>query len=143
MKTFYVIRDAQRSMPGGLRLVTTMCLILSALLPAAILPVGEYRVNGIPASFAEFWRCGAGIIVALVGLLFVVLAYGFIRARPWARHLAVLACWSLVGVAVFDGPGLTLDVVVAFFGFGCLPSWYFYFRRPVKEYFGIGRLRSP
>lgn len=124
-------------MPGGIRLVTASSMMFTLFLPAAILPVGEHFVNGNRVAFLEFWQSGGGLLFALIGVAAFVLAYGLIRARRWARHLVVGLSWSLVVVTIIGQPGFSLDLAGAFLIFGCLPTWYFYFSRPVAQYFGL------
>ena len=137
MKILHAIVSAFRKMPSGVRFVTALSMMFTLLLPAAILPVGEHFVDGDRVAFAEFWRSGGGFLFAFIGVAALLLAYGMVRARRWARHFVVFLSWSLVVVTIFGWRGFSLDVVAAFLMFGCLPTWYFYFRRPVKEYFGF------
>jgi len=100
-------------------------------------PIGEHFVDGSRASFAEFWRTGGGVFFALIGIAAGTLSYGLVRARRWSRHLVVGLGWLLVMVTIVGWRGVSAEVVLAFLLFGCLPSWYFYFCRPVREYFGF------
>ena len=124
-------------MPGGVRLVTAISLMLTLLLPAACVPTGNYFVNGSRVSFLEFWRSGGGVLFAFVGVVAIVLSYGLLRARRWSRHFVVGLGWLLVVVTIIRWREFSSDVVFAILIFGCWPSWYFYFRRPVREYYGF------
>ena len=124
-------------MPEGIRYFSLASLLLMLCLPAAILPFGEFFVQGDRVSFAEFWHSGGGIIFLMVGVVGAVLFYGFVMARPWVRHLAVVLGWASV-VATFVGwQGFTTEVAFSFVMLGCFPTWYLYFRRPVQVYFGV------
>ncbi|MCX6924446.1 MAG: hypothetical protein NT154_14710 [Verrucomicrobia bacterium] len=127
---------AMRRMPKGLRTATGLSLLMTLFLPAAFLPVGEHFVNGDRVSFTEFWHRGGGIAFATIGLLSLVLSYGFIMARGWARPLALVTGWAVVFTTWVGWQGFTLEVALGLLFFGCLPTWYFYFRQPVREYFG-------
>jgi hypothetical protein len=74
-----------QKMPIGLRVATTMSLLSIMFLPIAFLPFGEHQIDGIHVSFAEFWQRGGGPVFAGIGLIGVLLSYGFIRARRWIR----------------------------------------------------------
>jgi hypothetical protein len=137
MKIFGAIISAFRRMPDGVRFVTALSMMFTLLLPATILPGGEYFVDGDRVDFAEFWRSGGGFLFAFIGVVGFVLAYGLVRARRWALHLVVGLSWSLVVVTIVDWRGFSAEAIAAFLMFGCLPTWYFYFRRPVRKYFGF------
>ena len=129
-------------MPRGLRLATGLCLIFTLFIPSAFLPFGEHWVNGVHVSFSEFWRQGGGPAFVGVGVISMLFAYGFIRARRWIRPVAVIFGWGLVIWIITSDRRLSFDVAIPFFMFGCLPTWYLYYRRSVREYFGvIGRGR--
>ncbi|HTJ00219.1 MAG TPA: hypothetical protein VL527_15155 [Dongiaceae bacterium] len=138
MELFRAIKAAFRRMPQGVCYVTWGAMMLALFLPLAFLPGGETFVNGNRVSYAEFWRSGGGFLLAGIGVIGLILAYGLIRARRWARHLTVILCWFLVGSTIPDWRSFSPDVVGGFFIFGCLPTWYFYFRRSVREYFDPG-----
>jgi hypothetical protein len=137
MEILRAIISAFRRMPNGVRFVTALSMMFTVFLPVPILPVGEHFVDGDRVAFAEFWRSGGGFLFAFIGIAAIVLAYGLVRARRWARHLVVGLSWSLVVITVFGWRRFSLDVVAAFLMFGCLPTWYFYFRPPVRKYFGF------
>jgi len=137
MKILHIIFAAFRKMPQGLRFASLVSLLLAFCLPAAVLPIGEFFVQGDRVSFAEFWHRGGGIIFLLVGLVSAMLFYGFVMARRWARHLAVAFGWFAVAATFIGWQGFTLDVVFAFLIFGGLPTWYLYCRQPVRDYFGV------
>lgn len=136
MEIFRAIISAFRKMPTGVRYVTGFSMLYTLLLPAAILPIGKTFVNSSQVSFAEFWSSGGGFLFAGIGVYAVVLSYGLLRACRWARHLVVVSGWSVVVATIVGWRGLSADVLAAFLMFGFLPSWYFYFRPSVREYFG-------
>lgn len=140
MELFYTIRSSLRRMPYGLRNITCLCLVFTLFLPAAFLPFGEHSIDGVQVSFTEFWERGGGPLVAGIGVTCGVLAYGFIRARRWVRPLAVLPGFLLaVIVLLFERP-FNAEVIAAVLFFGCLPMWYLYRRRPVRDYFSPDRV---
>lgn len=122
-------------MPSGVRCVTALALISTSLLAAAVPPIGEHFVDGDRVAFAEFLRSDGSFLFAFIGVTAIVLAYGLIRARRWARHLVVGLGWSLVVTTVIEWRGFSLEAVWAFLTLGCLPTWYFYSYRPVRDYF--------
>jgi hypothetical protein len=137
MKIVATIILAFRRMPGGIRFVTGLSLVLATCLPLAVLPGGEIFINGSRVSYSEFWRSGGGLIMACLGVLGWLLFYSLIMARPWARHLAVSLGWVIVVGGIFDWQSFNVETIWALICFGLLPTWYFYFRQSVKVYFGV------
>lgn len=124
-------------MPKGLRLATMLSLIFTLFLPVAFIPFGRHSVDGVDVLFAEFWRRGGGPIFVCIGAISVLFAYGFIRACRWIRPVVVVLGWCLVILAIVDDHQFSVDLVIMFLFSGCLPVWYLYFRRPVRDYFGV------
>lgn len=137
MRLFHVIKSALQKMPYGLRVATALSLIFTLFLPAAFIPFGRHSVNGVDVSFAEFWRRGGGIVFVCIGVISILFAYGFIRARRWIRPVVVALGLGLVILTVVDRLRFSEDMFVVFLLCGCLPVWYLYFSRSVREYFGV------
>lgn len=127
-----------QNMPKGLRVVTGMCMIFTLFFPMAFVPFGTCMIDGAPVSFSEFWRRGGGPLFMVTGIVCALLAYGFIYARRWVRPLALAFGWSLVVISILHDPTFSTDLLIVVLLFGCLPAWYLYFRRPVRDYFDAG-----
>jgi len=102
-----------------------------------------HSVNGVQVSFAEFWRQGGGPVFVGIGLVSILIAYGFIRKQRWARPIAVAIGWAMMALNIIGiienctlTPNAVVQLALSFLFGGCLPIWYLYFRHMVKEYFG-------
>jgi hypothetical protein len=123
-------------MPEGLRWASGVLLLLTGSLLIAVLPHGEQLVEGDRQAFAEFMLHGGRMLPLTVGSVSAVLVYGFIRARAWSRHLALISGWAVTICSLLSWQGLTLSSVWVLLCFGCMPIWYLYFRPSVRKYFG-------
>jgi len=113
-----------------------MCFAFFLFLPLSLIRVGDFRINGQPVTFEEFWHRGGGPIFFAAGILFPIAGYGFVRAQNWSRYL-------------FSGLHITIPVISLFFWGGdylgeCWGfAWaafviYYLFRvTSVREYFGV------
>ncbi|MEQ1802450.1 MAG: hypothetical protein ABL989_11040 [Gammaproteobacteria bacterium] len=131
---FNAMKAAIAGMPTGLALITLGCLAFSVFAPVSLLPVGTYRIDGVPVSFADFWRRGGGPLEFSLGVVCGSLAYGFIRARRWSRPLFVLAMALLALPGALSGPAQTEALVTGICLSG-LAYWYVFHRRTVRQYF--------
>lgn len=139
MKLFTAIINAFRQMPWGLRLVTGCCLWTSLAIPFISVPLPTvYSYNGEDVSWFEFWRRGGGPIVFGIGCFAAIMAYGLIRARRWSRVLfissvAVFLICNILANGHDRGAVIVVSVLMM------LPLvWYFFYRKPVREYFRGG-----
>jgi hypothetical protein len=122
-------------MPIGIRLITGLCLLMSVFLLVAFLPFGDFAIDDTPVSFAEFWRRGGGLVFCVTGATFAFLAYGFIRARRWARFVFIIAGCAITLKAFLDDRELKPDNIIVFLVMVAVPVWYLFFRRSVTDYF--------
>jgi hypothetical protein len=135
MKHFPVAFAAIRRMPGGIRIAALFFLLLAVGLPATSLPNGEQFFTGDKQAAAEFLRHGGRVLFLVVGSVSALLFYGFVRARRWARHLALISGWAVTVASFLSWRSLTLEFVWVLLCFGCVPVWYLYFRPSVRAYF--------
>jgi len=142
MKLLHNLFAAFQSMPGGLRYATLTCSLLALSgLTLAVSPNGGWFLEGNRVGYGKFWHQGGGVLFAVAGLWSAMLVYGFVRARRWARPAAVVFGWLTVLASFIGWQIFTLDVALAVLLFGCWPTWYFYGRQPVRDYFGISHER--
>ncbi len=135
MKIFHTTVSSFRRMPEGLRITSLGLIVLTFCLPFAIPSIGLHFVNGDRASFVEFLHRGGSALFLVIGSLSASLFYGFVMARHWSRHLAVVSGWAIVVGHFIGWQRINLATIFAFLTFGCLPVWYFYFCQPVRAYF--------
>ena len=126
-------------MPFGVRQISICCILLATFLPLTLLPGGEVYINGDRVSYFEFWQRGGAFLMLAIEVVCIVLCHGLVAARKWVRPLIVFSGWALlIIVGIWGDEGLSLGFVWGVFLFGLLPTWYFYFRNSVKNYFGAG-----
>jgi hypothetical protein len=120
-------------MPKALRWLAIMCFAFGLFLPLALVPAGGHYINGVAVTFAEFWRRGGGPVFFVAGIVFPLIGYGFIRARNWSRYLyvGIHVAW---GISFLSGSPIDALVVLAW---ATLTGYYLFWRRNVREYFGV------
>jgi hypothetical protein len=135
--------------PFAIRILTwfaalaSMGMFLSILF--AILDVGPHLMGGERVTRSE-WLDIAAPLVAVIGCLMALIAYGLGAGRPWSRHLVmtifilIIAYASALGaVNMLRHTSMWHAIVNASF-FGCVAAWYFYFNPNVVAYFrGLAR----
>jgi len=113
-------------------------MYLSILL--AILHIGPYIMGGERVTRSE-WLHIAAPLVAVIGILTALIAYGFAGRKRWSRHL-VIAMFSLIIVYASILGALTLihqaimwRAIINGTLFGGASVWYFYVKPNVVQYF--------
>ena len=142
MKIITAIRKAFARMPLGLRLITAACLLMSCFLPVALIPMDGFFIGDKPVSFTEFWRRGGGLVFCSVGVVFALLAYGFISARRWARLSFVLAGLAIAIVSFISDHGISTEGIMTLGLFWLLPAWYLFSRPAARDYFRLGNANT-
>ncbi|HET8701826.1 MAG TPA: hypothetical protein VFL97_09200 [Nitrococcus sp.] len=117
-----------------------------ALVSLLMIPItlfgGNYTVNGVPATRAEFWQASAPVFlgVGAVGVLSGAIAYTLWAERPVSRAL-MMGFWALSGLVAaislaWSGEvgamlgGLAETAVLA-----AVAYWYLYVKPNVKAYY--------
>ena len=115
-----------------------MGMFLSILL--AVLDVGPHLMGGERVTRAA-WLHIAAPLVAVIGCLMMLIAYGFGARKPWSRHF-VLAIFALIIVyASILGATNVLHHSIMWRAilnaslFGSAAGWYFYLKPNVAAYF--------
>jgi hypothetical protein len=113
-------------------------MFLSILL--AILDIGPHLMGGEKVTRAE-WLHIAAPLVAVIGCLMALTAYGFRARKPWSRHV-VLAIFALIivyasalGAVNVLRHSIMWRAILNGSLFGAAAGWYFYFKPNVATYF--------
>jgi hypothetical protein len=130
--------------PFAIRILTwfaafaSLGMFLSILL--AILEIGPHLMGGERVTRSE-WLHIAAPLVAVIGCLMALIAYGLATGRPWSRHLVmtifilIIAYASVLGAANMLRHTIMWRAIVNASVFGCVSAWYFYFKPNVSGYF--------
>jgi hypothetical protein len=113
-------------------------MFLSILL--AIHDIGPHIMGGERVTRSE-WLYIAAPLVAAIGILMALIAFGFAAQKHWSRHL-VIAMFSLIIVYASILGALNLihhtvmwRAIINASVFGAGSVWYFYFKPDVAAYF--------
>jgi hypothetical protein len=113
-------------------------MYLSILL--AILDIGPHMMGGERVTRSE-WLHIAAPLVAVIGILMAMIAYGFAAQKPWSRHL-VIAMFALIvlyasvlGALNLVHHAIMWRAIINASVFGGAAVWYFYLRPNVAEFF--------
>jgi hypothetical protein len=113
-------------------------MYLSILL--AVCDIGPHIMGGERVTRDE-WLHIAAPLVAVIGILMALIAYGFATQKAWSRHL-VLAMFVLIAVYASILGALNLihhatmwRAIINGTLFGGASVWYFYFKPKVAAYF--------
>src|SRR5713101_152315 len=113
-------------------------MLMSILL--AICNVGPSIMGGERVTRAE-WLHIAAPLVAVIGALMALIAYGFVARKPWSRHLVIAMFILIIIYATILGAlnlihhAIMWRAMVNGMVFGCVSVWYFYFKPNVAAYF--------
>ena len=133
MKSFFAIRIL-----AWFSALATIGMFLSILL--AILDVGPHLMGGERVTRSE-WLHIAAPLVAVIGCLMAVIAYGLATGKPWSRHVVMAISILIVVYASALGALNALRhtimwrAIVNASVFAGVAAWYFYFKPNVAEYF--------
>jgi hypothetical protein len=134
-----------RNVPFLIRILTwfpvlaALGMFLSILL--AIYDIGPHIMGGERVTRDE-WLHIAAPLVAVIGILMALIAYGFAAQKPWSRYL-VMTIFILIAIyaSTLGALGLLRSAIMwrAIINatvFGSASLWYFYFKPSVSAYFG-------
>ncbi len=130
--------------PFAIRILTwfaalaSVGMYLSILL--AVCDIGPHIMGGERVTRSE-WLHIAAPLVAVIGILMALIAYGFATQKHWSRHL-VLAMFSLIIVYASILGALNMihravmwRAIINGTLAGGASVWYFYFKPNVTAYF--------
>lgn len=106
----------------------------------AILDIGPHLMGGEKVTRSE-WLHIAAPLVAVIGCLMALIAYGLVAAKPWSRHLVIAIFILIIVYASTLGAANVLRHTIMWRAiangsvFGCVAAWYFYFKPNVAAYF--------
>jgi hypothetical protein len=113
-------------------------MYLSILL--AFLDIGPTQMGGERVTREE-WLHFAAPLVAIIGILMALVAYGFAKQKTWSRYL-VIAMFSLIiiyasilGTLNLIRHAIMWRAIINGAVFGCASAWYFYLKPNVAAYF--------
>jgi len=87
------------------------------------------------------WLHFAAPLVAVIGAMMALIAYGFAARRPWSRHLVItifiliIIYASILGALNLIHHAIMWRAIINGTVFGCVSAWYFYFKPNVAAYF--------
>jgi hypothetical protein len=130
--------------PLGIRILGWFAALAAAgmfvSIALAILDIGPHLMGGEKVTRAE-WLHIAAPLVAVIGCLMALIAYGLAARKAWSRHL-VMAIFVLIivyasALGALDALRHTImwRAMINASLFGCVSAWYFYFKRNVAQYF--------
>lgn|SRR5262249_45296616 len=121
-----------------LAVFASLGMFLSIVL--AVMDVGPLIMGGERVSRSE-WLHIAAPLVAVIGCLMALIAYGFLARKPWSRHVVLAIFSSIIFYASALGAlnllqhAIMWRAIVNASIFGSAAVWYFYFKPNVAEYF--------
>ena len=113
-------------------------MYLSILL--AVLDIGPHSMGGERVTRSE-WLHIAAPLVAVIGILMALIAYGFATQKYWSRHLVIamfvviLVYASILGALNLIHHAIMWRAIINASVFGGAAVWYFYFKPNVAAYF--------
>ena len=135
---------AQMKQPFLIRIFIWFAALASAGMFLAILlairDIGPSVMGGERVTRTE-WLHIAAPLVAVIGVLMALIAFGFAAQKPWSRHL-VIAIFGLIIVYASTLGALNVlrhtimwRAIVNGLVFGSVSAWYFYLKPNVAAYF--------
>ena len=106
----------------------------------AILDTGPHIMGGERVTRAE-WLHIAAPLVAVIGVLMALIAFGFAARKPWSRHLVItifiliIVYASILGAVNLIHRAIMWRAIINGTVFGAASAWYFYFKPNVAAYF--------
>jgi hypothetical protein len=80
-----------KAMPGILKWITVLCMVLPVFTLGTFIPNGTINVNNHPMANSDFWACGAGILVAILAMMMLVAMWLLVQRSKYARLVALIA----------------------------------------------------
>jgi len=106
----------------------------------AIYGIGPTIMGGERVPRGE-WLHFAAPLVAVIGAVMALIAYGFAVRKPWSRHLVMTMSILISVYAIAVGwmnlihRAIMWRAIINGTVFGCVSVWYFYFKPNVAAYF--------
>jgi hypothetical protein len=133
-----------RKVPFAIRILTWFAALAAAgmflSLLLAFCNIDPFIIGGERVT-RDVWLRIAAPLVAAIGILMVLIAYGFRARKSWSRHL-VLAIFSLIiiyatalGTLSLIHHAIMWRAIINAAVFGCASIWYFYLKPNVVSYF--------
>jgi hypothetical protein len=133
-----------RKVPFLIRILTWFAALAAAAMYLSILlaiyDIGPHIMGGERVT-RDQWLHIAAPLVAVIGILMALIAYGFAAQKPWSRHLVItIFALIIVYASTLGALGLLRQSIIwrAIINgtvFGCASAWYFYLKPNVAAYF--------
>ena len=130
--------------PLGIRILSFLAALASAgmfvSIALAVVDIGPHLMGGEKVTRSE-WLHIAAPLVAVIGCLMGLSAYGLATRKAWSRHVVMAIFGSIIVYASALGALNVLRHTIMWRAivnaslFGCASAWYFYFKPNVAEYF--------
>jgi hypothetical protein len=130
-------------MPGILKWLTSLCLVLPVFLLVSLTPHGSIRVSGRVMSNAEWWATGAGIVVVVLTIAMTAAGFLMLNRSPYARRIYILGMLAtfLSGPLIEKLTQSGHDEPLWSILLGLLPvgaiAWYLYASQATAKYFRV------
>jgi hypothetical protein len=131
------------AMPGILKWLTSLCLVLPVFLLVSLTPHGSIRVSGRVMSNAEWWATGAGIVVVVLTIAMTAAGFLMLNRSPYARRIYILGMLAtfLSGPLIEKLTQSGHDEPLWSILLGLLPvgaiAWYLYASQATAKYFRV------
>ena len=126
--------------------LASVSMYLSILL--AVLDIGPHIMGGERIMRTE-WLHIAAPLVAVIGFMMALIAYGLAARKPWSRHLVItifiliIAYASILGALNLIHQAIMWRALINAAVFGSISVWYLYFKPNVAAYFRELKDRQP
>jgi hypothetical protein len=130
--------------PRAIPLLAWFAALASAAMFAsivlALLDLGPHLMGGEKVTRSE-WLHIAAPLMAVIGCLMALIAYGLGARKPWSRLLVMIifvlifAYASVLGAVNVLRHTIMWRAIINASIFGCVAAWYFYFKSNVAAYF--------
>ena len=113
-------------------------MYLSILL--TLCDIGPHIIGGERVTRTEWLRIAAPL-VAVIGVLMALIAFGFAAQKPWSRHLVItifiliIVYASILGAVDLIHHAIMWRALINAAVFGSISVWYLYFKPNVAAYF--------
>jgi hypothetical protein len=124
-----------KQMPDLLQLFTIAFLFVGILL--VISPLLPNDIRGTQQTTYEFWKSGDAATSIILGILLLLISFGFLHRTFWSRPLILIPLVLLYSINYkmsTDSSCGYIDEIIAIISILFWP-WYFYFKKSVKVFF--------
>jgi hypothetical protein len=128
-------------MPGILKWLTSLCVVLPMFLLASLVPQGSIKVSGRLMPNAQWWATGAGMVVVVLAITMTTAGILMLKRSPYARRIYILGMLAtfLSGPLVAkltksDDAEPLWSILLGPLTVGAI-AWYLHASKPTAKYF--------